>query len=565
MGKSMGKKLKESSSFLNSGRKEESSVTIIKKEIEEIETKIITYGQSDKKWEISSLDHITLPFFTRKRNKKVNLVYQFSDFGIKMHCNITSQGKQAQQPSEFEESIFEYILQRAFEAYKNELANIENKDALPEEAKMALKKNIINNIEINFGIDDLINYLGLLKSQSLYTKVEKALNNMKFTEYFFETENSKKAQQNNYIFETDTFKLLNYRKIKDGRNTFYKIVPSATLLQRALQNKNYLYFTENTRKDISVHSRDALRIFRYIGKKRFSKLEDTSSLESLAMVVPYEVDTKITKKTKSGNKDYSTCRRKEIKNRIEEHMKLLVNLGYLKEYKTIDHGNKTYDFWYKFGDKMGVITTHTLKLEQKKQPQLETKVNHKKKNVSIVDTTSRLDTEITKAKKNLYISKAWNKRTDNKIEKLVLEFGEDYTIFILRSAYSNLKQEVRTTLVQYINGIVKKVPKTKFQEGKMDNQSSIAKSNIVKTQLADQREFLKPLKNPSESQENPLERILYDMFLKMKEDEQKTLQEKARILYLKETNSESFNKVHEKIFKNLEKIYIIKIIKGEYF
>ena len=211
----MNKKLKESYALFDSGGSpEDSTMRIIKKDIDEIETKIITYGQSDEKWEISSLDHISLPFFTRKKNKKVNLVYQFADFGIKMHCNITSQEKDAQQPSEFEESIFEYVVQRSFEAYKDELTSIEGNEEYAESTKEKLKKNIINNIEITFSIEDLLKHLGLLKSQSLYTKVEKALNNMKFTEYYFETENSKKAQQSNYIFETDTFKLINYQKLK---------------------------------------------------------------------------------------------------------------------------------------------------------------------------------------------------------------------------------------------------------------------------------------------------------------------------------------------------------------
>ena len=465
----MNKKLKESYALFDSGGSpEDSTMRIIKKDIDEIETKIITYGQSDEKWEISSLDHISLPFFTRKKNKKVNLVYQFADFGIKMHCNITSQEKDAQQPSEFEESIFEYVVQRSFEAYKDELTSIEGNEEYAESTKEKLKKNIINNIEITFSIEDLLKHLGLLKSQSLYTKVEKALNNMKFTEYYFETENSKKAQQSNYIFETDTFKLINYQKLKNGRKTFYKIIPSSTLLQRALQNKNYLYFTESSRRDISKHSRAALRIFRYIGKKRFSKVQDTSSLEALAMVVPYEVETKVTKKTKAGEKEYYTCRRKEIKARIEEHMNLLVDLGYLKKYKTIYHGEKNYEFWYEFGEKMGIITTHTLKLENKKQVKSADEKKPGSKNSFIEESINRLQNEIDKSKRNIFISKAWNKRADNKIKKIAVEDGEEYAVHILKTAYKNLKQDVRTTLVQYINGIIKNIPKNEYYEKRIE-------------------------------------------------------------------------------------------------
>ena len=560
----MEKKFKKSFALFDSGGKGDSTMRIIKKDIEEIETKIITYGQSDEKWEISSLDHISLPFFTRKKNKKVNLVYQFADFGIKMHCNITSQEKQAQQPSEFEESIFEYVVQRAFEAYRDELTSIESNEEFKEETKEKLKRNIINNIEITFAIDDLLNHLGMLKSQSLYTKVEKALNNMKFTEYYFETENSKKAQQSNYIFETDTFKLLNYQKLKVGRKTFYKIVPSATLLQRALQNKNYLYFTESSRRDISKHSRAALRIFRYIGKKRFSKVEDTSSLEALAMVVPYEVETKITKKTKAGEKDYYTCRRKEIKARIEEHMELLVDLGYLKEYRAIDHGDKTYEFWYKFGEKMGIITTHTLKLKQKEKAQLENKKKSVKKVSPIKDNSNRVEKEVAKAKKNIFISKAWNKRADNKVNKIVSEAGEDYAVFILKTAYKNLKQEVRTTLVQYFNGIMKNIPKGEFQEEQEEKPGKLAlEAEVIEAEIVEEKVLKKPKKEILEPESDPMDELIYNMFLKMKEEEQEVIREKARGFYLDTTNTKSFNDIHRKIYKTMEKIYIIKIIKGE--
>ncbi|ADO84562.1 hypothetical protein [Ilyobacter polytropus] len=557
----MNKKLKESYALFDSGGSpEDSTMRIIKKDIDEIETKIITYGQSDEKWEISSLDHISLPFFTRKKNKKVNLVYQFADFGIKMHCNITSQEKDAQQPSEFEESIFEYVVQRSFEAYKDELTSIEGNEEYAESTKEKLKKNIINNIEITFSIEDLLKHLGLLKSQSLYTKVEKALNNMKFTEYYFETENSKKAQQSNYIFETDTFKLINYQKLKNGRKTFYKIIPSSTLLQRALQNKNYLYFTESSRRDISKHSRAALRIFRYIGKKRFSKVQDTSSLEALAMVVPYEVETKVTKKTKAGEKEYYTCRRKEIKARIEEHMNLLVDLGYLKKYKTIYHGEKNYEFWYEFGEKMGIITTHTLKLENKKQVKSADEKKPGSKNSFIEESINRLQNEIDKSKRNIFISKAWNKRADNKIKKIAVEDGEEYAVHILKTAYKNLKQDVRTTLVQYINGIIKNIPKNEYYEKMIEK--NLGTSEALEP-LEPQSKTYKNEKNFSDEQGDPMTEILHGMYLKMKDEEQEALRKRARELYLMETNSKSFNGVHEKIFKNLEKNYIIRIIKGE--
>lgn len=554
----MKKDLKKSYALFDmAGDLENSKVEIIKKDLKEIETKIITYGHSDEKWEISSLDHISLPFFTRKKNKKVNLVYKFTDFGIKMYCNITSQEKNIQQPSEFEESIFEFIIQKSFEIYRGESLNIENEENLSFEIKEKLKENIINNIEINFTIEELLNHLKILKSQSIYTKVEKALNNMKFTEYYFETENSKKAKQSNYIFETDTFKLLNYQKLKDGRKIYYKIMPSATLLQRALQNKNYLYFTESSRKDISKYSRSALRIFRYIAKKRFAKTKDTSPLEALAMVVPYEVETKITKKTKDGEKDYYTCRRKEVNQRIEEHMKLLVELGYLKEYKSIYHGNKVYEFSYVFGEKMGIITTYTLKLNEKNKVKIENQNQNQKSLIAplIKDSSDRVKKEIEKAKRNIFISKAWNKRTDNKIENLIDKEGEEYTVFLLKTIYKNLKQDITTTLVQYINGVSKKIPNKNFEQPVKKEIKVPKDSSIIEAEIVEETK-IKP-------ETNEMLDLVYAMYLDMKKEKQEIIREKAIKSYMKFTGGNKFTSVHEKIFKTIEKNYIVKVIKDE--
>ena len=66
-------------------------------------------------------------------------------------------------------------------------------------------------------------------------------------------------------------------------------------------------------------------------------------------------------------------------------------------------------------------------------------------------------TRVKKAKRNIYVSKAWNGKTDNKINKLLSEKGIEYTINILEQLYSSLNTEVTTTLVQYINGMIKNI------------------------------------------------------------------------------------------------------------
>ena len=47
------------------------AMKVISEEIEEIETKIIKYGHVSENLEVTSMDHISLPFFTRKRNRRV--------------------------------------------------------------------------------------------------------------------------------------------------------------------------------------------------------------------------------------------------------------------------------------------------------------------------------------------------------------------------------------------------------------------------------------------------------------------------------------------------------------
>lgn len=61
---------------------------------------------------------------------------------------------------------------------------------------------------------------------------------------------------------------------------------------------------------------------------------------------------------------------------------------------------------------------------------------------------------IEKSKRNIYIQKAWKKTVDNKLNKILNTYGEELTIGILKAMYE-LKNPIETTLVQYINGILK--------------------------------------------------------------------------------------------------------------
>jgi len=168
----------------------------------------------------------------------------------------------------------------------------------------------------------------------------------------------------------------------------------------------------------------------------------------------------------------------------------------------------------------------------------------------------RVLNEIKKSKKNIYVSKAWNKRTDNKVEKILREDGEEYAVYILKGLYTGLKKDVTTTLVQYINGIIKNSPKNEVIE-----INEIIEKPFIK-EIIPEAEIIEVIEKP-ETQENPVDKLLYEMYLKMKEEEQEKYFEKAKKLYMSDANLPNFNKVIEKIFKGIEKIYIIKALKSE--
>lgn len=82
---------------------------------------------------------------------------------------------------------------------------------------------------------------------------------------------------------------------------------------------------------------------------------------------------------------------------------------------------------------------------------------------------------VDKSKRNIYIQKAWKKTVDNKLNKILNTYGEDLTIDILKAMYE-LKSPIETTLVQYINGILKN-----FKEEKKKDRSLPSKEKVTKT------------------------------------------------------------------------------------
>lgn len=103
------------------------------------------------------------------------------------------------------------------------------------------------------------------------------------------------------------------------------------------------------------------------------------------------------------------------------------------------------------------------------------------KNHSKIEEFPNVQNAIEKAKRNIYVSKAWSKypkHTLNKINKILSEKGEVYTINILEELYKGLKSEIQTTLVQYINGIIKNI--VMYSKDESEKPKKVFKKNIEK-------------------------------------------------------------------------------------
>lgn len=184
------------------------------------------------------------------------------------------------------------------------------------------------------------------------------------------------------------------------------------------------------------------------------------------------------------------------------------------------------------------------------------KVIPKEEREKKLESNKRVLQEIQKTKKNFFVSKSWNKRTDNKIQKILREEGEEYAVYILRELYKGLTGEIKTTLVQYINGIIKNSPKDEV----IAEKPLIKKEEVLEAEIVAEETEKKSEKN-TEHQESPMDELLYNMYQKMKEDEQKAYRIKAREAYLKGVGSDTLNGVQEKIFNKLEKTYIVQALK----
>lgn len=431
------------------------------------------------------VEMIVFPFFTpQKQNKRVNFQYSFEDLGVTMSCTLIAKDSEDKvfQPSIFEEKIYTYLI-----------------------SMYELKKELNDTDDyIEFEISDfIVNFLGNKMNRTYYTKVEQALKNLKNTEYQFVVSNHTKL--GNYKFEDEEFKLLTYQKLEKGRKKFYRVTLNKNIRQK-IKDKRYIKY--NSRSLLEILTRDPIagRIYKYISKIRYDKDKDRINLRTLAAVIPLKTEQITERANKNGEiKQYILCRLKQVLKRVEKAFDVLVELNYILNYKSeYVKSEDTYYLEYIFNkDKDGECHVSSF-IENKNE---KVSINYKeKKDIEDAEIIEVLDTEIEivenkksvkkeqkkkeelefsdeilerikKAKRNIYVLKAWDKRTDTKIKKIYREEGEERTKEILNILYKNLTTNVKTTLVQYINGIIKNLSNVDKENNK---QNLTLFGNVVK-------------------------------------------------------------------------------------
>ena len=424
------------------------------------------------------IEMIVFPFFTpQKQNKRVNFKYQFQDLGVTMFCTLVSKDNEDMvfQPSIFEEKIYTYLI------------------------SMYEKKRDINDTDdyIEFEISDYIcGFLGNKMNRNYYSKVEQGLKNLKNTEYQFIVSNHSKLGK--YKFEDEEFKLLTYKKLKIGKKVFYRVTLNNNIRQK-IKDKRYIKYNSKNLLEILDKDVIASRIYKYISKIRYDKQEDEASIRALAAIIPLKTDQVVSRENNYGEKKkYRLNRIKQVIKRIEKAFSVLLKLGYIEKFKIVESSGE-HLVRYMFNVEKDNECHISSYIEKKKTTNEYKKTSKRKRKTKLKDveeailvdsvgheTHVNVDEAIKKAKRNIYISKAWNKRVENKINKIIAEHGEMFTASVLDKIYNRLTFEIKTTLVQYINGVVKTMQSE--EKAKKKENLQLFEPKVIELKVEEQEE-----------------------------------------------------------------------------
>ena len=551
------------------------------------------------------IEMIVFPFFTpQKQNKRINFQYSFEDLGVTMYCTLVAKDNndKVYQPSIFEEKIYNYLISM-YEAKKE--ADVDEEDEY-----------------IEFEISDfIVNFLGNKMNRAYYTKVEQALKNLKSTEYQFIVSNHTKFGK--YKFEDEEFKLLTYQKLKKGKKVYYRVILNKNI-RKKIKDKRYIKYNSRALMEIMTKDPIAGRIYKYISKIRYETMEGRINLRTLAAIIPLKMEQETERPNKNGEmKTYILSRAKQVLKRVLKAYEILQELGYIQEF-SFDEEKKenTYYINYSFNpekdgechvstflenksakkknlsNKSAAFKDDEIIIENKNmyskfddeliseaevveikdsEPKKSTNkvvrssVSRSKKVENYEDLPENVVNLIYKAKRNIYISRSWDKRTDTKIRKIYTEDGEEFVSEVLKIIYKNLNKNIKTTLVQYINGVLKNLYKseTPKQNLQLFNNDVKEKTIISKRKIKQARKGIKAktLTNTIKDLKDELDipRDVLIEFEKLDDYEKLKVEEKALKLCSEEAKvSETFlltmKEKSKVLYLNTIKKYIEKVL-----
>ncbi len=551
------------------------------------------------------IEMIVFPFFTpQKQNKRINFQYSFEDLGVTMYCTLVAKDNndKVYQPSIFEEKIYNYLISM-YEAKRE--ADVDEEDEY-----------------IEFEISDfIVNFLGNKMNRAYYTKVEQALKNLKSTEYQFIVSNHTKFGK--YKFEDEEFKLLTYQKLKKGKKVYYRVILNKNI-RKKIKDKRYIKYNSRALMEIMTKDPIAGRIYKYISKIRYETMEGRINLRTLAAIIPLKMEQETERPNKNGEmKTYILSRAKQVLKRVLKAYEILQELGYIKEFsfdeekkentyyinysfnpekdgechvstflenksvkkKNLSNNNilskndeiiiENKNIYSKFDDELiseaEVIEIKDSEPKKSTNKVVRSSVNRTKKVENYEDLPESVVNLIYKAKRNIYISRSWDKRTDTKIRKIYTEDGEEFVSEVLKIIYKNLNKNIKTTLVQYINGVLKNLYKseTPKQNLQLFNNDVKEKTIISKRKIKQARKGIKAktLTNTIKDLKDELDipRDVLIEFEKLDDYEKLKVEEKALKLCSEEAKvSETFlltmKEKSKVLYLNTIKKYIEKVL-----
>lgn len=381
---------------------------------------------------------ILLPFFSPNKQRNINLIYEIENAGIKFSSSLSSDTLEEftnKQPGEFEKNVLDFIMWK----FQNKLENEEKKDIC----------------EIDFTVDEIIEYLGLSFHASYYKKVEESLFNLQETTYKIKIRNHKKA--GNIIREVyeRPLNLVRYRKIREknlngGKERVRYQVELDRRLIEEIKIKHYSIFDKELLADLRGKNRLAERIYQFISMKRFTNTSGMFRLETLAAIVPLSLSAIIRKTNKDGEeKEYKVSKKKNVLKKLEKAFTDLVELGYLLEYEVIElKEEKSYKLKYEFNPekdnrlhKSSYLTGEkTIENQEQSTEELE---NNEVENREMQEIEEAESTEIQELESNVFnenikiwqqkfkLSKEDIKDIETILKELIDEYGEERIIEVI--------------------------------------------------------------------------------------------------------------------------------------